>query len=181
MSKWIQTFTGKKFDLENPTIDMIDINDIAHHLALECRFGGAVKFPYSVGYHSLLASKFAPKGLELELLFHDAHETYIKDLMNPLKLLIGKVDQVYKVTASKIDLLLKEKFCLNIDQYDEEVIKDIDLRLLVTERKQLLKPPPELWHSDVEAKEPFDVAIVEIGWREIEKQFLVTYDEFRRD
>ena len=37
---WLQTFTGKLVDIENPTPEMVDIQDIAHALSMTCRFGG---------------------------------------------------------------------------------------------------------------------------------------------
>ena len=32
---WLQTFTGKKIDLINPTREMVDIEDIAHSLSMK--------------------------------------------------------------------------------------------------------------------------------------------------
>lgn len=39
---WMQTYTGKKFHPTSPTVDEIDIVDIAHALSLICRYGGHV-------------------------------------------------------------------------------------------------------------------------------------------
>ncbi len=86
---WIQTYTGIKFDLLEPTIDMINIIDVAHHLATLNRFVGAARFPYSVGYHCILSCKHAPFGLELETLLHEIDEPYINDVSFPLKNLIS--------------------------------------------------------------------------------------------
>ena len=37
---WLQTFTGRRIDLFAPRLEQIDIEDIAHALAHECRYAG---------------------------------------------------------------------------------------------------------------------------------------------
>ena len=63
MKHWIQTYTGKAFDLLNPTPEMVEVTDIAHHLALINRFTGATAVPYSVAQHSVLVSQVVPPGM----------------------------------------------------------------------------------------------------------------------
>src|SRR5271166_4295857 len=89
VGSYIQTYTGIRFDILNPTPEMITIDDIAHHLANCCRFTGAVKWHYSVAQHSYYASLIAgpqwrPR-LALEALMHDASEAYICDMARPMK------------------------------------------------------------------------------------------------
>jgi uncharacterized protein len=40
---WFQTFTGRAFFPLNPRPEDVVLEDIAHHLANICRFGGAVR------------------------------------------------------------------------------------------------------------------------------------------
>ena len=107
---WLQTFTGKKIDLINPTRVMVDIEDIAHSLSMICRYNGHCRDFYSVAEHSVMveamgsqillrreaernSGKFSapPKPTSeivqqsLALLLHDAAEAYIGDLTTPLK------------------------------------------------------------------------------------------------
>ena len=42
----IRTYTGKMFDFENPTADMLDINDIANALAMQPRYTGHIPVFY---------------------------------------------------------------------------------------------------------------------------------------
>jgi hypothetical protein len=61
------------------------IEDIAHALSNQCRFGGHVKKFYSVAQHSIIVAwqcqpEDAPWGL-----LHDASETYLGDMVSPLK------------------------------------------------------------------------------------------------
>ena len=45
---WIQTYTGKKVSPATLQVEGIDIKDIAHSLALQCRFAGHCEVFYSV-------------------------------------------------------------------------------------------------------------------------------------
>lgn len=84
---WIQTFTGKKFYPFAPTASDICIEDIAHSLAMQCRFGGHSKQFYSVAQHSWLMSThwFQDEELQRYALLHDASEAYLGDIPRPLK------------------------------------------------------------------------------------------------
>jgi len=79
------TFTGQKFYPFDPRPDEIYIKDIAHHLSLICRFGGATPWFYSVAEHSLWVSKLSPPPDRLWGLLHDAAEAYLGDMIRPVK------------------------------------------------------------------------------------------------
>jgi len=53
---WIQTFSGLQFWPLDPRPDEINIEDIAHALSLQCRFGGHCNRFYSVADHSIHVS-----------------------------------------------------------------------------------------------------------------------------
>ena len=64
----MQTISGLSVDLFNPKPEMISIRDIAHGLAMQCRYGGQVQTFYSVAQHnmhvmSLLPYEAKPYGL----------------------------------------------------------------------------------------------------------------------
>lgn len=88
--QWIRTFTGKRFYPLKPTIEDIDILDIAHALSNQCRFSGHSKWHYSVGQHSVYVSQVvrslggSPTDIMWGLL-HDASEAYLVDLPTPVK------------------------------------------------------------------------------------------------
>lgn len=69
----------------NPKEENIDIEEIAHNLSYLCRFGGGVKFFYSVAQHCVLAQELVPRYAKFATLLHDGAEGYIGDLKSPVK------------------------------------------------------------------------------------------------
>lgn len=82
---WIQTFLGKPFWPLSPRPEDIDIRDIAHALAMTCRFTGHSQKFYSVAEHSVRVSRIVPAQFALHGLLHDASEAYLCDLSRPIK------------------------------------------------------------------------------------------------
>lgn len=81
----IRTYTGKIFNILEPTPDMVCLEDIAHSLGMLCRFTGHVRRFYSVAEHSVLISYMVPKKDALWGLLHDGTEAYVGDMSYPLK------------------------------------------------------------------------------------------------
>jgi hypothetical protein len=82
---WMTTFTGKRFYLMDPVVEDITIEDIAHALAMTCRWHGHTNTFYSVAQHSVLTSLVADRPYRMAMLLHDAAEAYIGDLAKPIK------------------------------------------------------------------------------------------------
>lgn len=182
MSKYnLPTFTGKIFNLQNPTEDMICIEDIAHHLSIENRYNGAIKFPYSVAYHSVLVCQQAEEKFKLEALLHDAEEAYYKDWPAALKNLIGR--PIYEQITHQFNSILKDMYQLS--SYYKTQIKEIDLRMGATEIAQLLPYYGEkYWAVDrmPENREPFaNVNILNLSAANVEELFLKEFEKLRRD
>lgn len=182
MSKYIlPTFTGIQFDLLEPTIDMIVVEDIAHHLVNENRFNGALGFSYSVAYHSILVCKQAPEEFKLEALFHDSHEAYYKDFTSPLKnMLRDYYNLEYDNIIYVYEELLSIKFKLDFPSCFRR-LKDLDYKMCATEIRQLLPDfPEESWYS-CKGYESFpDVNIMERNWKNVKFEFLDLYEKYRR-
>lgn len=192
----IQTYSGKLLDYLDPNPDDICIEDIAKALSQECRFGAQCGRFYSVAQHSYMVAAFSPIELKLEALLHDAEEAYIKDLPSPLILAIsrGMVSQ-YKTIKKNVKLAIARKF--NLDYYkwitktfesDQhwtpyELIKEIDLKMAVTERNMLFKHPLPL-QSNLDYVEPMPYNIKGFApdmMIDAERKFLEFYELYRRD
>jgi hypothetical protein len=127
MSRWIQTFTGRRFDVFNPNPDHIHLLDIAVALGNTCRFSGHTPYHYSVGQHSLLMSRVVPACFALEALMHDAAEAYMGDVPRPIKLGL----QDYNAVMALVETAVAERFGLKYPWPDE--IHEADMRMVLTE------------------------------------------------
>ena len=80
----IRTFTGREVDPLNLRQEDINIEDIAHALALCNRFAGHTAHPISVAQHSVYVSRLAEEE-PFQGLLHDASEAYLGDVTKWLK------------------------------------------------------------------------------------------------
>lgn len=90
---FVHTWTGSKFYLLDPRPEEVFIEDIAHALSLQCRFNGHISEHYSVAEHSIMVADIVAEEskdpqLILTALLHDAAETYLGDVVSPLKKLL---------------------------------------------------------------------------------------------
>lgn len=131
---WIQTYTGKKYDVFNPDPKMICIEDIAHALSNLCRFNGHCEGFYSVAEHSVLVSKiFDDKKLALYGLLHDAAEAYIGDYCHPIKQHLENI----KILEENNEVIIFDVFGLEYP-FPKEV-KLADNAILFLEYKTIMK------------------------------------------
>jgi hypothetical protein len=136
---WIQTYSNYKFDFVNLDTNIICIRDIAHALSNICRYTGHTNEFYSVAQHSVLASHIVPEEDALTALLHDATEAYLSDISKPLKLLLPE----YKVLEDRVWLKIAERF--NLPGVLPVTVKQADIILLATEKRDLLGKGPEEW------------------------------------
>lgn len=182
---WVQTYSGQRVDYLNPDLETIKIEDIAKHLSNEPRFVGGTRFHYSVGHHSILACGLAPKHLKLEGLLHDAEEYVVKDLPPQLVAAMGRgmVNQ-YKFIKNKFKKAIAIKFKLDWSTENLSIIKNIDLRLAVTERDALYRNPQPLcmYPDDIEPYAHLHNHIMAPeSMINIESRFLQMFNMYRRD
>jgi len=178
---WIQTYTGRKFCPLAAQARDVDVRDIAHALALKCRFGGHCRYFYSVAEHSVRVSRVLEKLGTREAmwgLLHDAGEAYLADVCAPIKRMIhvhdGKrVESFGEAEDRLLEVIAKG---LGLPAVDYDVVRDADLTLLMTEARDLLGEPPESWHV---SQKPLPEKIVPVGWQEAEGMFLARYEELR--
>ena len=85
IGNYMITSSGQKYWPFDPRPEEVEIDVIAHHLAMKCRWAGAVREFYSVAEHSFWCSTLVPPEDALDALLHDASEAYNGDLIRPMK------------------------------------------------------------------------------------------------
>lgn len=138
---WMQTFTGRQFWPLDPRPEEVHIQDIAHALANDCRYGGHCRRFYSVAEHSVLLARAVSAPNRLAALMHDAPEGYLGDLIRPVK----RSMPVYRTTESAIWLAICARFGLGPELPAE--VHEADTRILVDEREQNMAAPPAPWNA----------------------------------
>jgi uncharacterized protein len=171
----INTFTGKRFFLLEPIIKDIDIRDIAHALAMQCRWTGHSKYHYSVAQHSVYCSQICPKKYALRLLLHDASEAYISDISRPLKHYTN-AGIAYRRQEKIIQDAVMRRFGLPIRE--PAIVHEVDNQVLFTEREQLMSNFN--WDESLSIHEDFGKADIKIRkWtpEHAERMFLKRFKE----
>ena len=173
---WCQTFTGKAVYPIDMRVEDIDMLDIAHSLALQCRFTGHCRVFYSVAEHSLHVydalreSTKAGYSQSTEewnalrwALMHDAAEAYMTDIPRPVKRSITG----WREVEQHIEETIAKRFGLVLPIPD--VVKHFDSVLLATEARDLMAPPPQTW---VAMPDPLRHCIRPLPWQVAEARFL---------
>lgn len=168
----IVTYTGRVVDPLNLDPGKVNIIDIAHSLANQCRFTGHVREFYSVGQHSVLCAEYAAalgckKAEVFTVLMHDASETYLSDLARPVKRAPG-MGEVYTQVEDAIQATVAEAF--NLIYPFPEIVHDIDNALLLAEQQQLM---PRFRHIEAQLDYPWDIVPMRSG--EAKNPFLDLY------
>lgn len=138
---WIATYSGRKITPLNPDPADIDVEDIAHALANQCRFTGHVRKFYSVAQHSVLASTLVDDEFALDALLHDASEAYLADIARPIKNMPGFGD-VYHAAEQVLEEAVAERFGTRFPMPPEVKVAD-NLMLWAEMRDLMPNDPPD--------------------------------------
>lgn len=157
MTTWMQTRTGKAFDLLNPKKETVDVVDILHALNNIQRFTGHTRNNWSVADHTLLVCYLLKiKGKENAIpygLLHDAHEAYLGDWSTPLKNALGNDYAPLKRIEAKVAKAIHDKAGLEypVPLSIQKDIHEADMLALMWERRDVLGVVPGLnWGDDLE-------------------------------
>ena len=161
----IVTYSGRVIEPLNPDPAQIDIEDIAHALANQCRFTGHTREFYSVAQHSVLVSYECAPEDALWGLLHDASEAYLADIARPVKKFTDW-GEVYFVAEEILMAAVEKRFDLEYpsEQYFimPQSVKAADDVLLRTEMRDLMPlgvdatMPGEVLESEIECWTPKD-------------------------
>lgn len=171
----MQTLTGHRFYVLDPEPEDISIEDISGSLGKICRFNGHPRPFYSVGQHCTIGSYVVEEqtqNLVLALAFHlhDAGESYLGDMVRPLK---GMPElEAYRLASNKLDRTIEKRFRLPNGILEDKIIKEVDNRMLFTEKRDLLVALQ--WGCSAE---PYNFKIKPWSWRRAQKEYLFRYHE----
>jgi hypothetical protein len=162
MKPWLQSYLGGPIDLPVPKPGQIKIEDVAHALAMKCRFAGMTTRFYSVAEHCLRGTALLPSAFQLPFLLHELSEVALPDIPAPLKPMVrvhwpavGGIERLAGFdgkpgrTADEVDWVELERFhthaileglgLLSIESliYSPEV-KQMDLAMLAWEKNTVM-------------------------------------------
>jgi hypothetical protein len=166
----IQTLGGPRVDPLDLRGDDIRVRDVAHSLALQCRFTGHCLTFYSVAEHSVRVARYLEAGAYCDDvrrwgLLHDGAEAYLRDIPSPLKSLPAFA--AYRRAEERAQRAMARRFDLVWPM--PKSVHLADKRLLATEARDLMAPPTEPWAA---MPTPLVVRIEPWTWRNAEHQFL---------
>jgi 5'-deoxynucleotidase YfbR-like HD superfamily hydrolase len=172
----------RPFDYANPSPDMFLIDDISLSLSRECRFVNRTTEHYSVAQHCVLASYLVPEYLEFEALVHDIAESHVRDLPTPMKALLPEYKRLEERVSQAIRIHLGlPPVCAEEDYL---IIKQADLRLFVTERRDLLPKTNDAlfvhkpgFEESLIGIDPMTEKIIPLSSEAASTLFLVRYEE----
>lgn len=171
MKNWIQTLTGKKIFLDSPQPGDFDILDIAHGLALTCRYSGQCGRFYSVAEHSINVMQHLPDELKFAGLMHDASEAYIHDITRPVKCWLNAHGlNVYHLLEDNFMLAIAERFEF---QYPiNHLVKYVDNKVILTERRDVVEDQDLDWEIP---GEPYPESTMEFSINTAVEMFLAMF------
>lgn len=170
------TASGGVFWPSAPSVFDVRIADVAAQLSRICRFNGALKKGiqiYSVAQHSCIVADNLPPELQLAGLLHDAAEAYVGDMIKPIKAALPD----YCALENRVLEVLSIAFKVPLAELNHPLIKEADLRAVVTERRDLLVPNEAVnWGDNLPL--PFDVKINPVLPDAAERMFLDCFERF---
>ena len=158
---FIQTFSGRFVQPLALSAEDVALEDIAHALANQCRFGGHSRVFYSVAQHSCVvadAVEACGAGVEATLaaLLHDATEAYLGDLPHPLKHR-SPLGEAFRAAEARLQAAIAARFGVPVET--PEPVKEVDRALLATERITLMRPSPNGAWPELAGVEALEVPI----------------------
>lgn len=136
MDYHVRTYTGRMVDLVNPKPEYINIEDIARSLSRLERFNGHTFLRLDVAWHSVTVSRYIEeqcnvydRAVLLGGLLHDAAESYVGDIVSPLKSGLSFNGEPFSILEGRILDCIMAKFGGRI----EEIVKMADEKLCAIE------------------------------------------------
>ena len=140
--------SGRYLDLADPKPDQFTFEDIAHALSKEQRWSNQLDRPYSVAEHCVHCLAYYQRGWTLpsdfhaEILMHDAHEAFTRDLALPIRMTYNE---------SRITTFLDIAICMKFDLragIDVNQLTHICDKAILFAEKRLFFPNDPKWEGE---------------------------------
>ncbi len=183
---WIQSFSSKVVTPRDLRPDQVTFEDIAHALAQKVRFNGQLAaLGYSVAQHCVMGAEQIAGPFKLAFLLHEVSEVYLPDVPTPIKSFLsvdiggleGLSDKCLvswaKLEEIHADVIFAALGLRSIRPLiDAPEVRLMDLRMLMTEKRDMASPEPQPWGIDVE---PLGIQIRPWSATESERRFIESY------
>jgi len=167
----IRLSCGGKFWPLDPVVEEIHLHDIVHALSKICRWGGHSLFFYTVAQHCVHVSELGKNKLDQKWgLLHDAAETYIGDMVGPLKIHMPK----YKAIEEGIMKLIAKKWDLPYPM--PASVKHNDEVITATEGRDIM-PGDERTLELIDKRAHRNMKIVGMNTQDARAAFMARYKE----
>jgi len=163
---WLHTYLGHRFWVLDPRPEDLHVEDIAHALALQCRWNGHVSSFYSIAQHCVLMSQHVPEEDALWALLHDAPEAYLGDVVRPLKVAMP----IYNAIETKVMTAVCERYGLAPDM--PKSVHEADNRILENERIRLKPDLADDWRPMTKRMEPLPFELEPWSWQRAKEEYL---------
>lgn len=189
---WMQTYSGRRFYPLEPKAADVELVDVAHGLAMTCRYGGQCRVFYSVAEHCVLVSEIVEqharnaghhpdevRHLAQLALMHDSAEAYIGDMIRPLKHQAEMAE--FRRAEVAIELVIAEAFHLRWTPEAHQIIKRIDDRILVDEITYLMADPSAYLETPLlREQSPLGAQLRCLSPAEAQREFMTRWKELAR-
>jgi hypothetical protein len=155
-SGWIQTVSGRRFYPLEPRRQDIHLPDIAHALSNLCRFTGHTREFYSVAQHCCHVHDEVRTKDRAWGLLHDAGEAYLNDVATPVK----RSAQFRGYTEAEQVLMRHVSVLFGLEFGMPPGVHEADVRMLFTEKRDLLVPMVDGTDWSRDAAEPYPWKVV---------------------
>ena len=178
----VPTASGRTLNIAKPRAENIDINDIATHLAKQCRHNGACRNFYSAAQHSLVVCDIVQSGtrdfeMALRALLHDAHDAYLGHIPRGTQFQIeaaGGSPSILDIQADIANTINAWFGFRPITLTQVRTIEMADLTALATEYRDLLPNGTRMpEHLPPAHKKP----ITPWPWQKAEEKFLEKFSD----
>lgn len=163
---WQQSYSGKVVTPYDLRVDQVSLADIGHALAQKIRFNGqCMVMGYTVAQHTVLGAQELLRQGEaavtaMAFLLHEVSEVYLPDVPSPVKRLLhvdvttpaelaeGRFITIpwTELESRHADAICEAIGLSNIRPHiDTAMVKTCDVRMLMTEKRDLLGPEPQPW------------------------------------